>query len=78
VLDSAVLLAGDEGITPADLSLRDTSADELDTLRLDHWEKKLIAEALKRTAGNVEQAAKLLGLGRATLYRRIQDYDLSR
>ena len=78
VLDSAVLLAGDEGILPEDLSLRDTNSEELDTLRLDVWERKLIREALRRTGGNVEQAARLLGLGRATLYRRIQQYDLDR
>jgi len=78
VLDSAVLLAADEGIAAGDLSLRDAGADELETLQLDYWERKLIREALKRTDGNVEQASKLLGLGRATLYRRIQEYDLAR
>ena len=39
---------------------------------------QLIDEALKRTAGNVPEAAKLLGIGRATLYRKIEEYGISR
>ncbi len=51
---------------------------ELDTLRIDHWERKLIIEALKRAGGNVPESAKLLGLSRATLYRKLDEYQIER
>jgi len=67
-------------ILPDDLGLRDvgTSQGELETLRLDFWERKLIVEALQRTGGKVPEAANLLGLGRATLYRKIEEYGIDR
>ncbi|MFK7739401.1 MAG: sigma-54-dependent transcriptional regulator [Planctomycetota bacterium] len=39
-------------------------------------EKFLLGRALQATKGNVRRAAQLLGIGRATLYRKIQQYDL--
>ncbi len=79
VLDSAVVLADDESIRPHDLALRDSgSGGELETLRIDEWEKRLITEALNRTSDNVPEAAKLLGIGRATLYRKIEQYHIER
>lgn len=79
VIDSAVVMAEGAEILPEDLGLRDARSDgELETLRIDHWERKLIQEALKRTGGKVPEAANLLGLGRATLYRKIEDYGISR
>jgi transcriptional regulator with PAS, ATPase and Fis domain len=50
----------------------------LETLRIDEWEKRLITEALNRTGDNVPDAAKLLGIGRATLYRKIEQYHIER
>ena len=47
-----------------------------ESLRIDLWEKKLITAALSRTGGNVPEAAKLLGIGRATLYRKIEEHDI--
>ena len=35
-------------------------------------------EALDRTGGNVPEAAKLLNIGRATLYRKIDEYEIVR
>ncbi|MEM6799616.1 MAG: sigma-54-dependent Fis family transcriptional regulator, partial [Planctomycetota bacterium] len=78
VIDSAVVMADGAEIEPADLALRDAGGDELDTLQIDQWEKKLIIEALKRTANSVPEAAKLLGIGRATLYRKIEQYHIER
>ena len=51
---------------------------ERDSVKLDYWEKKLIAEALRRTEGDVPAAARMLGIGRATLYRKISEYDIPR
>jgi two-component system, NtrC family, response regulator HydG len=78
VIDSAVVLAEDDEILPRDLGLRDSGGDSLDTLQMDVWEKKLIEEALRRSDGNVPEAAKLLAIGRATLYRKIELYGVER
>ena len=79
VLDSAVVLADDESIRPARPGPpRLGSSSELETLRIDEWEKRLITEALNRTGDNVPEAAKLLGIGRATLYRKIEQYHIER
>ena len=80
VIDSAVVMADAPEILPRDLALRDAlaPAEEVETLRLDDWERKLITRALERTGGNVPEAAKLLGIGRATLYRKVEQYDIER
>ncbi len=39
-------------------------------------EKLLLSRALRATKGNVRRAAQLLNIGRATLYRKIQQYQL--
>jgi transcriptional regulator of acetoin/glycerol metabolism len=41
-------------------------------------ERQRIAAALSRTAWNVTAAARLLDISRSTLYRKIQEYALSR
>jgi len=78
VIDSAVVMAEGDTITVNDIGLHDTGGGELESLRVDHWERKLIKEALSRTSDNVPEAAKLVGLGRATLYRKIEDYGIER
>jgi len=49
--------------------------DEIMPLR--ELERRAIQRALRVTQGSVGKAAKLLGIGRATLYRRIATLDLS-
>jgi DNA-binding NtrC family response regulator len=78
VMDSAVVLADGDEIEPRDLGLRDTGGEQLDSLKIDVWERKLIVEALDRAAGNVPEAARLLAIGRATLYRKIELYGIER
>ncbi len=39
-------------------------------------ERSFIAETLRLTAGNREEAAKMLGIGERTLYRKIKEYGL--
>jgi Nif-specific regulatory protein len=78
VIDSAVVMAEDSEIEAEDLGLRDTEMSTIDTLRIDHWEKRLIQKALQRSDGNVPAAAKLLGISRATAYRKISEYDIDR
>jgi Nif-specific regulatory protein len=71
-------MAEGEAIQGDDLGLRDAGTGQLESLRFDFWEQKLIQEALGRTSGNIPEAAKLLGLGRATLYRKIDEYGLKK
>lgn len=78
VIDSAVVMADAAAIEPSDLGLRDAGTGELESLNINYWEKKLIGEALKRSSGSVPEAAKLLGIGRATLYRKIDEYEIER
>jgi transcriptional regulator of acetoin/glycerol metabolism len=40
-------------------------------------EKKAILEVLEKTRGSVLQTAQLLGLGQATVYRKIKRYGIS-
>ena len=43
---------------------------------MDDLEKKAMLQALERTKGNLTMAAKQLGMGRATFYRKINKYGL--
>jgi len=47
-----------------------------DILNLEEVEKATISNALKKNRGNVSKAAKELGLGRTTLYRKMEKYGL--
>ncbi len=78
VIDSAVVMAEGDQITIDDLGIRDAGGDQLESLKIDYWERKLIKEALSRTNNNVPKAASLLGISRATLYRKIDEYSIQR
>ena len=78
IIDSAIVMAEGDEIELNDLGIRESSDGELETLRIDHWERKLIGDALKRTGNSVPKAAELLGISRATLYRKIDEYKIER
>ena len=52
------------------------AATGLAGVSLNDLEKQAIAETLANTKGNREKAAKILGIGERTLYRKIKEYDL--
>ena len=52
------------------------AATNLAGVTLNELEKQAIAETLAKTEGNREQAAKILGIGERTLYRKIKEYNL--
>lgn len=54
----------------------DSGIDAAAGLSLDQIEKHAIRNALRVTAGNREQAAKMLGIGERTLYRKLKEYGL--
>ncbi len=78
VIDSAIVMAETNEIAADELGIRDATDGDFETLRIDHWERKLIVDALKRTSNNVPNAAELLGISRATLYRKIEQYGVVR
>lgn len=78
VIDSAVVMADAPRIEAEDLGLRDAGSSRIETLRIDEWERRLIAKALNRADGSVPEAAKLLGVSRATAYRKIAEYGIER
>ncbi len=43
---------------------------------LEEIERLFIAETLRVTGGNREDAAQMLGIGERTLYRKIKEYEL--
>jgi DNA-binding NtrC family response regulator len=52
------------------------STGNLVGISLEQAEKELIRNTLKMVDGNREQAAKILGIGERTLYRKIREYGL--
>ena len=67
-----------QGLTDRVVGVTDAEEElsEDDIRPFQEEEKRLLARALKATKGNVRRAAQLLGIGRATLYRKIQVYQL--
>jgi len=45
-----------------------------DTARLQELERKAIAEALEATGGDRARAARILGIGKTTIYRKLKEY----
>jgi hypothetical protein len=48
------------------------------SLRLADWQRALVVEALRRAGGSVPEAAAALGIARATLYRKLDAWGLTR
>ena len=61
---------------PVELAAPGTSGAGRQTF-FDEVEKYYIAECLKMTDGNREEAAKILGIGERTLYRKIKEYKIA-
>ncbi len=78
VIDSAVVMAANESISPLDLGLHDIDESPIESLKIDEWEKRLILEAMKKSKGNIPLAAEFLGISRATLYRKFETHGIPR
>src|SRR5213083_1604885 len=63
---------------PSGVSPTDAFGEKISPLDLHETEKKLIAQALAATNGNVTAAAKKLGISRRTLHRKINEMNLSK
>jgi DNA-binding NtrC family response regulator len=77
VLDAALLRAGSViGVDALGLVPRASERSRNAAESLRDIERDAITAALARNGGNVTHAAKELGIGRATLHRRLRDYRL--
>ena len=77
-IERAIIMAGDSTIEAEDLLLkpRKSSQFETDTSNLEVLEKRTIEEVIRRCDGNMSKVAKELGIGRTTLYRKMEKYGL--
>ena len=72
VIERASLLAATDEIGPDDLMLRArTEGSRLEDMTLEQAERYLIERALASQGGNVSEAARVLGLSRSAMYRRL-------
>jgi DNA-binding NtrC family response regulator len=77
-VERAFTLAEGDEIGPDLVAGTDAEAEpSRDGDRLEDFEKQAIQAALQKTKGNREQAARILGIGVATLFRKLKKYDLS-
>lgn len=75
LMERAVLLAQNTELSDYDLPMSAQRSDEtLPMMTLEQAERKLIKQALRSTANNISKAAKLLGLTKSSLYRRLERY----
>src|SRR5437867_2174335 len=63
---------------PGGVSATEAFGEKMSPLDLHETEKKLIAQALAATNGNVTAAAKKLGISRRTLHRKINEMNLAK
>ncbi|MEO6037104.1 MAG: sigma-54 dependent transcriptional regulator [Saprospiraceae bacterium] len=79
-VERAVIMAKNDTLQPQDFFFRDAGQSrdgkEPMTMNLDEMEKQLIMKALNKHYGNITEAAQELGLTRASLYRRLEKYNL--
>jgi transcriptional regulator of acetoin/glycerol metabolism len=83
-VERVALMTGKRVLTRADFEsnadMRETaprSALEGDWLTLDEVERLMVQRAMQQSGRNVTQAAELLGLSRAALYRRLTKHGLT-
>jgi two-component system NtrC family response regulator len=81
VLERAVIMAGGEELTvahlPFELQANEKPVHTLSAFDLASVEKLHIIRVLHHTKNNKTEAAKLLNIGLATLYRKIEEYQIS-
>ena len=79
-VERAVILSESKILQPNDFMLKSqqSTGDEvtLSSYNIEDMERNVIQKALRKYNGNISQAAKELGLTRASLYRRLEKYGL--
>jgi DNA-binding NtrC family response regulator len=79
VIERAVILAANDTLDldclPFDFQIND-AGESGNSLKLAEMEKHHIRKVMAYTKGNKTRTAELLGIGLATLYRKIEEYGL--
>lgn len=78
-VERAVIMSKTDKLQPEDFFFREAGQNQeldLPTMNLDEMEKQLIMKALQKYHGNITEAAAELGLTRASLYRRLEKYQI--
>jgi len=80
-VERAVIMAMGEKLELHDFFFRSANSEtgisgDFSTMNLDDMEKQLITKALQKHHGNITEAAQELGLTRASLYRRLEKYNI--
>ncbi len=78
IMERAVILSGTDELTVEDLpqDIQQEAAATTNLFELSYAEKLHIRKVLGHTNGNKAEAARLLNIGIATLYRKIEEYKL--
>ena len=81
-IESAVVMCGGNEITPEDLPPTVSASKDVPSITiavgttLDDAEKAIICENLAANKGNKSKTADILGIGRKTLHRKLQEYGI--
>jgi transcriptional regulator with PAS, ATPase and Fis domain len=79
-IERAVIMSDEPEFETGDflflLEKHESAEMEITDYNLENIEKLVIQKAITKYAGNISQAAKALGLTRASLYRRMEKHDL--
>jgi DNA-binding NtrC family response regulator len=67
---------GRAGTTDKSVSFGSSPLAQIVTQATEQAEKAAIQDAIAKTGGNREKAAETLGVGRATLYRKLRQYGM--
>ncbi|MGE0587264.1 MAG: sigma-54-dependent transcriptional regulator [Cyclobacteriaceae bacterium] len=76
-VERAVILCEGNRISKGDFQFSESSQGSSTLTNLNEVEKKTIEEAIRKNDGNLSKAARELGLGRTTLYRKIMKYNIN-
>jgi len=81
VIENAIIFAEKSVILPKDIKVSvlpktESASLQTDNMKLDEIEKQAIQQLLKKHHGNMTKVAKELGIGRTTLYRKIEKYNI--
>lgn len=79
-IERAVIMSDSEVLTADDFMIKDkkskASAAAPTSLKVEDMEKEAILKAIDKHNGNLSSAAKTLGFGRSTLYRKMSKYGI--
>ena len=78
-IERAIIMSNSHLLAPEDFLLVERPNQNVitsDTFNMEDMEKQAIQNAIRNAEGNLTKAAKALGLGRSTLYRKMEKYKL--